>query len=46
MLKVSWREETRNFEILSLLQEKPEIVATIDGNKSGYFGHVMRAEKY
>ena len=46
MLRISWTQKLRNSEVLELANTERTILETIKKRKLGYFGHVIRGEKY
>ena len=41
-MKISWREEKKNEEVLTLADEQLYIIPTIKKRKITYFGHMIR----
>lgn len=46
MLRIPWTSHTTNIEVLNRMEKQTEIINTVRQRKAGYFGHIMRNDKY
>lgn len=46
MLRIPWVDRVPNTEVLERARTQRELLTTIKCRKTGYFGHVLRGEKY